>query len=148
MIYRRSWSVRCVQSFVFGPYRPILGCVSSLLGRGRAGPPIWGRAVLAFALLIAVLFFCCCDSGVETWKLFLRFSIRCLINGGCWLNPCSTAVYRNLYRSLFSSDLSPNWDCSPKRVKAETRANGAVHTKLAKSADGASETAIAYHDKR
>ena len=38
-----------------------------------------------------------------------------------WINLFSTAVYRNLYLSLFSSNLSPNLDYSPKRVKAPRR---------------------------
>lgn len=36
------------------------------------------------------------------------------LNGILSLNPFSTAVYGNLYLTLFSSDLPPNWACSPK----------------------------------
>lgn len=34
------------------------------------------------------------------------------------INLCSTAVYRNLDLNLFSSDLSSNWYCTPKRVNS------------------------------
>ena len=48
--------------------------------------------------------------------VLLLFSNPTEVGNRNHLNLYSTAVYRNLHVTPFSSYLSPNWDCSPKRV--------------------------------